>query len=71
MKNEKKNLFYKLMLAITLIGWGSTLMYFSISHKDINKELDGLQSEVIELQQSLEAYAENYVALWNTINNQR
>ena len=71
MKNEKKLLFYKLILAITLIGWGSTLMYFSILHKDINKELDGLQSEVIELKQSLEAYSDNYVALWNTINNQR
>lgn len=37
---------------------------------DLETRLINTQDKLIELQEQLEAYSDNYVALWNTINNQ-
>lgn len=37
---------------------------------DLETRLINTQEKLIEVQQQLEAYSDNYVALWNTINNQ-
>ena len=37
---------------------------------NLEDRLKDTQEKLIEVQQQLEAYSDNYVALWNTINNQ-
>ena len=37
---------------------------------DLETRLINTQEKLIEVQQQLEAYSDNYLALWNTINNQ-
>ena len=41
----------------------------TIDYIKINSELDRIQREVEELKEEVYAYAENYVALWTTLNN--
>lgn len=36
---------------------------------NLEDRLKDTQEKLIEVQQQLEAYSDNYVALWNTINN--
>lgn len=73
---DKKILLYKILLLVTIIGWGLTSAYFSVAQNYMNEKIDDLQSQVnslkqetTELSESLESYSDNYVALWNTINN--
>lgn len=73
---DKKILLYRILLLVTIIGWGLTSAYFSVAQNYMNEKIDDLQSQVnslkqetTELSESLEAYSDNYVALWNTINN--
>lgn len=37
---------------------------------NLETRLKDTQDKLIEVQDQLEAYVDNYVALWNTINNQ-
>lgn len=37
---------------------------------NLEDRLKDTQEKLIEVQEQLEAYSDNYVALWNTINNQ-
>ena len=37
---------------------------------NLEHRLKDTQEKLIEVQEQLEAYSDNYVALWNTINNQ-
>lgn len=37
---------------------------------NLEDRLKDTQKKLIEVQEQLEAYSDNYVALWNTINNQ-
>lgn len=40
------------------------------SVSNLETRLKDTQDKLIEVQDQLEAYVDNYVALWNTINNQ-
>lgn len=73
---KDKILFYRILLVVVIIAWFLSSIYFSISQDFINEKIDDLQfqvnslkQEATELSESLEAYSDNYVALWNTINN--
>lgn len=73
---KDKTLVYKILLLVTIIGWGLTSAYFSVTQNYINEkvnilqsQVDSLKQEALNLSESLEAYSDNYVALWNTINN--
>ena len=35
----------------------------------MERKLEGLEKEVTELQMQVDGYIDNYIALWNTINN--
>lgn len=37
--------------------------------KEHETKIQQLESEVIELQTQVDGYIDNYIALWNTINN--
>lgn len=56
-----------LILVTGLIIMKSTEMQ---AVSNLEDRLKDTQEKLIEVQQQLEAYSDNYVALWNTINNQ-
>ena len=66
MKNKSK---FNLIVIIILLFMVIFNISITIDCIKINSELDRIQKEVEELLESLEAYSDNYVALWNTINN--
>ncbi len=35
----------------------------------MQRKLEGLEKEVTELQTQVDGYIDNYIALWNTVNN--
>ena len=43
----------------------------TVLHKYVSMErkLESLEKEVTELQTQVDGYIDNYIALWNTINN--
>lgn len=66
MKNKSK---FNIIVIIILLFMVIFNISITIDCIKINSELDRIQKEVEELLESLEAYSDNYVALWNTINN--
>lgn len=66
----KKETFYLYVLFIIiclciLINFALCLYTF----KEHESRIQQLESEVIELQTQVDGYIDNYIALWNTINN--
>lgn len=67
--NKKLHELLILLMAIGLICIG--LFYFKLKNKvDIlETNITSMQENINELNEELEAYRDNYVALWTTINN--
>ena len=66
----KKETFYLYVLFIViclciLINFALCLYTF----KEHESRIQQLESEVIELQTQVDGYVDNYIALWNTVNN--
>lgn len=66
----KKETFYLYVLFIViclciLINFALCLYTF----KEHETRIQQVESEVTELQTQVEGYIDNYIALWNTINN--
>lgn len=66
----KKETFYLYVLFIIiciciLINFALCLYTF----KEHESRIQQLESEVTELQTQVDVYIDNYVALWNTVNN--
>lgn len=66
----KKETFYLYVLFIIiciciLINFALCLYTF----KEHETKIQQLESEVIELQTQVDGYIDNYIALWNTVNN--
>ena len=66
----KKETFYLYVLFIIiciciLINFALCLYTF----KEHESRIQQLESEVTELQTQVEGYIDNYIALWNTVNN--
>ena len=67
----KKETFYLYVLFIIicmciLINFALCLYTF----KEHESRIQQLESEVTELQTQVEGYIDNYIALWNTVNNE-
>lgn len=68
--NNKRYFYFMLILYIILALLFT--VYICISNNKIKKlqnDLNSTQEQVIELQENLEAYSDNYVAMWTTLNN--
>lgn len=66
----KKETFYLYVLFIViclciLINFALCLYTF----KEHESRIQQLESEVTELQTQVDGYIDNYIALWNTVNN--
>lgn len=66
----KKETFYLYVLFIViclciLINFALCLYTF----KEHETKIQQLESEVTELQTQVDGYIDNYIALWNTVNN--
>ena len=66
----KKETFYLYVLFIIvciciLINFALCLYTF----KEHERKIQELETEVTELQTQVEGYIDNYIALWNTVNN--
>lgn len=66
----KKEIFYLYVLFIViciciLINFALCLYTF----KEHETKIQQLESEVTELQTQVDGYIDNYIALWNTVNN--
>ena len=66
----KKETFYLYVLFIIisiciLINFALCLYTF----KEHERKIQELETEVRELQTQVEGYIDNYIALWNTVNN--
>ena len=66
----KKETFYLYILFIVvciciLINFALCLYTF----KEHETKIQQLESEVTELQTQVDGYIDNYIALWNTVNN--
>ena len=66
----KKETFYLYVLFIVvciciLINFALCLYTF----KEHESRIQQLESEVTELQTQIDGYIDNYIALWNTVNN--
>ena len=66
----KKETFYLYVLFIIiciciLINFALCLYTF----KEHESKIQQLESEVTELQTQVDGYIDNYIALWNTVNN--
>lgn len=59
-----------LILYIILALLFTVYVYISNNKiKTLQNDLNSTQEQVIELQENLEAYSDNYVAMWTTLNN--
>lgn len=68
--NNKRYFYFMLILYIILALLFT--VYVCISNnkiKTLQNDLNSTQEQVIELQENLEAYSDNYVAMWTTLNN--
>lgn len=67
--NKKLHELLILSMAICLICIG--LFYFKLKNKvdTLETNITSMQENINELNEELEAYRDNYVALWTTINN--
>ena len=68
--NNKRYFYFMLILYIILALLFT--VYVCISNnkkKTLQNDLKSTQEQVIELQENLEAYSDNYVAMWTTLNN--
>lgn len=68
--NNKRYFYFMLILYIILALL--FIVYVCISNnkiKTLQNDLNSTQEQVIELQENLEAYSDNYVAMWTTLNN--
>lgn len=48
------------------ISTSCTILHEYVS---MERKLESLEKEVTELQTQVEGYIDNYIALWNTVNN--
>lgn len=68
--NNRRYFYFMLILYIILALL--FIVYVCISNnkiKTLQNDLNSTQEQVIELQENLEAYSDNYVAMWTTLNN--
>lgn len=66
----KKETFYLYVLFIVVcacIAINFILCLYTFKEHEI--KIQQLESEVIELQTQVDGYIDNYIALWNTVNN--
>lgn len=54
---------------VVLIIIAICILLFSNIIEDLEKEIKSLKEDMIEMQQEMEAYRDNYTALWVTVNN--
>lgn len=67
--NKKLYKLLILLMAVCLIC--ISLFYFKLKNKvdTLETNITSMQENINELNEELEAYRDNYVALWTTINN--
>ena len=67
--NKKLHELLILLMAMCLIC--ISLFYFKLKNKvdTLETNITSMQENINELNEELEAYRDNYVALWTTINN--
>ena len=67
MKKETLYLYILFIVVCTCILINFALCLYTF--KEHETKIQQLESEVIELQTQVDGYIDNYIALWNTINN--
>lgn len=65
MKKETFYLYVLFIIICILINFALCLYTF----KEHETKIQQLESEVTELQTQVDGYIDNYIALWNTMNN--
>lgn len=66
----KKETFYLYVLFIVICA--CILINFALclyTFKEHESRIQQLESEITELQTQVDGYIDNYIALWNTVNN--
>ena len=66
-----KELYKLLMLLMAMCLICISLFYFKLKNEvdTLETNITSMQENINELNEELEAYRDNYVALWTTINN--
>lgn len=66
-----KKLYELLILLMAMCLICISLFYFKLKNKvdTLETNITSMQENINELNEELEAYRDNYVALWTTINN--
>lgn len=67
MKKETFYLYVLFIITCICILINFTLCLYTF--KEHESRIQQLESEVTELQTQVEGYIDNYIALWNTVNN--
>lgn len=67
MKKETLYLYILFIVVCTCIAINFILCLYTFKEHEI--KIQQLESEVTELQTQVDGYIDNYIALWNTINN--
>lgn len=67
MKKETFYLYVLFIIVCTYIAINFILCLYTFKEHEI--KIQQLESEVIELQTQVDGYIDNYIALWNTVNN--
>lgn len=67
MKKETLYLYILFIIVCTCIAINFILCLYTFKEHEIKTQQ--LESEITELQTKVEGYIDNYIALWNTVNN--
>lgn len=59
----------RILKYVVLIIIAVCILLFCNIIEDLEKEVKSLKEEMVEMQQEMEAYRDNYTALWVTVNN--
>lgn len=59
----------RILKYIVLIIIAICILLFCDIIENLEKEIKSLKEEMVEMQQEMGAYRDNYTALWTTVNN--
>lgn len=70
-KNRKFEYMISLIIIFVLYFIGDLIFCFQVESKiqKLQENIYTLENKIVELDEQIEAYSDNYVALWTTLNN--